>query len=69
MVEQEELYSDEVLPHGKRKARIVTNGLIIVWTNKLLSTEPYLVIEIGCSEAKECIHLIMRPLVRLPIKL
>ena len=41
----------------------VTNGLIIVWTNKLLSTQPYIVIEIGCSEAKECIHLIMRPLV------
>jgi hypothetical protein len=41
----------------------ITNGLIIVWTNKLLSTQPYIVIEIGCSEAKECIHLIMRPLV------
>jgi hypothetical protein len=47
---------------------LVTNGLIIVWTNKLLSTEPYLVIEIGCSEAKECIHLIMRRLVNQTVK-
>ena len=41
----------------------ITNGLIIVWTNKLLSIHPYLNIEIVYSEAKKCIHIIMSPLV------